>query len=313
MTARTAPGAGPSPYLLLTLTMLFWAGNVVVGRAMAGQVPPVTLAALRWTVAFLVVLPFGWQGVMRDLPRLKGAWPLMTLLALLGITVFNTLYYVALTTTEATNAALVASIGPALIPLIGWLIDRTRPGAWALAGLVVALVGVFAIVVRGDFATLAAFRPRAGDLWLLVTVTVWGLYSVLLRRKPAGVSQMTFLTVTFGLGLAMLIPPAIVEYALVGGPTMDARAWVAVLYVGILPSAVAFLFWNKAVAAIGPTTSGLFIFLVPVFSAALAWAFLGEDVHLYHLIGFVLIAAGINLSTRSVSRDRPPAPDKPGR
>ena len=195
--------------------------------------------------------------------------------------------------------------------LIGWLIDRTRPGAWALGGLGLALAGVFAIVVRGDFGTLAAFRPRAGDLWLLITVTIWGLYSVLLRCRPAGVSQLSFLTVTFGLGLAMLIPPAVIEFALVGGPTLDARAWVAVLYVGTLPSVVAFLFWNKAVAAIGPTTSGLFIYLVPIFSAGLAWAFLGEDVHLYHLVGFVLIAAGINISTRGNAGRRPPAGVRP--
>ena len=306
--ARTG---GASPYLLLLLTMLFWAGNVIVGRAMAADIPPVTLALLRWTVAFLVVLPFGWRGVAAEWGTLKGVWGLMALLALLGVTVFNTLYYLALTTTEATNAALVASIGPALIPLIAWLIDRTRASAAALTGLGIAFLGVLAIVVRGDADALADFRPRPGDLWLLVAVVVWGVYSVLLRRKPAGLSQLSFLTISFGLGFAMLIPPAAIEYALVGPPRMTAAGWVAVLYVGTLPSVAAFLFWNKAVAAIGPTTAGLFIYLVPIFSAAMAWLFLGEQAHVYHLVGFVLIAAGIHVSTRGGARRARPAGGSP--
>ena len=286
------------PYLLLTLVPLFWGGNAVVGRGMTEFISPITLAWTRWTVAFLLILPFALPSVRRDWQTIRSSWKMLLLLSLLGITIFNTLFYVALQTTQAINAALVQSAGPAVIVLLSWwwFGERTNQRQWL--GLSLCFLGVGLVLFQGSWEVLQKFELVPGDLWLLPAVLAYASYTTLLRIKPA-ISLMSFLAVTFALGGSMLIPLMLLEWYWVGLPQGSLQLAWAVGYVSIFPSILAFLFWNRGVELIGPNLGGLFINLVPVFASLLAIIFLGENFQWYHAGGMLLVLSGMLLFRKS--------------
>ena len=234
------------PYLLLTLVPLFWGGNAVVGRGMTEFISPITLAWTRWTVAFLLILPFALPSVRRDWQTIRSSWKMLLLLSLLGITIFNTLFYVALQTTQAINAALMQSAGPAVIVLLSWwwFGERTNQRQWL--GLSLCFLGVGLVLFQGSWEVLQKFELVPGDLWLLPAVLAYASYTTLLRIKPA-ISLMSFLAVTFALGGSMLIPLMLLEWYWVGLPQGSPQLAWAVGYVSIFPSILAFLFWNRGI------------------------------------------------------------------
>ena len=286
------------PYLLLTLVPLFWGGNAVVGRGMTEFISPITLAWTRWTVAFLLILPFALPSVRRDWQTIRSSWKMLLLLSLLGITIFNTLFYVALQTTQAINAALMQSAGPAVIVLLSWwwFGERTNQRQWL--GLSLCFLGVGLVLFQGSWEVLQKFELVPGDLWLLPAVLAYASYTTLLRIKPA-ISLMSFLAVTFALGGSMLIPLMLLEWYWVGLPQSSLQLAWAVGYVSIFPSILAFLFWNRGVELIGPNLGGLFINLVPVFASLLAIIFLGENFQWYHAGGMLLVLSGMLLFRKS--------------
>ena len=286
------------PYLLLTLVPLFWGGNAVVGRGMTEFISPITLAWTRWTVAFLLILPFALPSVRRDWQTIRSSWKMLLLLSLLGITIFNTLFYVALQTTQAINAALMQSAGPAVIVLLSWwwFGERTNQRQWL--GLSLCFLGVGLVLFQGSWEVLQKFELVPGDLWLLPAVLAYASYTTLLRIKPA-ISLMSFLAVTFALGGSMLIPLMLLEWYWVGLPQGSLQLAWAVGYVSIFPSILAFLFWNRGVELIGPNLGGLFINLVPVFASLLAIIFLGESFQWYHAGGMLLVLSGMLLFRKS--------------
>ena len=286
------------PYLLLTLVPLFWGGNAVVGRGMTEFISPLTRAWIRWTVAFLLILPFALPSVRRDWQTIRSSWKMLLLLSLLGITIFNTLFYVALQTTQAINAALMQSAGPAVIVLLSWwwFGERTNQRQWL--GLSLCFLGVGLVLFQGSWEVLQKFELVPGDLWLLPAVLAYASYTTLLRIKPA-ISLMSFLAVTFALGGSMLIPLMLLEWYWVGLPQGSLQLAWAVGYVSIFPSILAFLFWNRGVELIGPNLGGLFINLVPVFASLLAIIFLGESFRWYHAGGMLLVLSGMLLFRKS--------------
>ena len=300
--------AATSPYVLLFLTMLFWSGNAVIGRGIVGTVPPVGLGFWRWMVALAVLLPFGFNHLWAARHSLLKAWPVIMALSVLGITVFNTLYYLALTSTTAINATLVSSTAPAVIPLVAWIAYRERFSRRQALGLVIAAVGVAVVVLRGDIQAAKELRVNDGDLLILLAVFVWAVYSILLRRLPAGLHPLALLTATFSIGLMFLLPLYLWELGTGAEIRMVPQSFLAIAYTGIFPS-LAFLFWNQAVAAVGSSTAGLFLYLMPVITSLLSVTFLGEVIHPYHLIGAVLVISGIHVATRW----RRPAMERDGR
>ncbi len=270
----------------------------MVGRGMTEFISPITLAWIRWTVAFLLILPFALPSVRRDWQTIRSSWKMLLLLSLLGITIFNTLFYVALQTTQAINAALVQSGGPAVIVLLSWwwFGERTNQRQWL--GLSLCFLGVGLVLFQGSWEVLQKFELVPGDLWLLPAVLAYASYTTLLRIKPA-ISLMSFLAVTFALGGSMLIPLMLLEWYWVGLPQGSLQLAWAVGYVSIFPSILAFLFWNRGVELIGPNLGGLFINLVPVFASLLAIIFLGESFRWYHACGMLLVLSGMLLFRKS--------------
>jgi drug/metabolite transporter (DMT)-like permease len=295
-----------SPYLLLTLCSLFWAGNWVVGRAMRHDIPPVAMGFWRWALALLILLPFAAPELWRNRHVISRDWVKLALLGALGATVFNTLIYVALQYTAATNGILFNSVPPILIVLISWVVLRDRLTGWQAVGVVLSFAGVAAIVARGDPAQLAALQFSQGDIWLFVAMVLWAVYTLLLRWRPAELSATGFLAAMLALSLPFVLPFYLWELAERGGFAVTASTVAALAYYATLPSVVAYLFWNRAVAQTGPNRAGLSTHLMPVFGAVLSVIFLDEALYAYHFVGAVLIFAGIWLTTRpkkAVSRD----------
>ena len=288
----------PSPYLLLSLTAFFWATNWVVGRAMRNEMPPVAMGFWRWTIALLILLPFAAPELRSKWHVVRVNWLTLTLLGILGAIAFNTLIYVGLQYTAATNGVLFNSISPVLIILLSWVVSRERISKLQACGVVLSLCGVLVIVARGDATTLAAFHFNRGDLWLIAAMVLWAFYTIVLRRRPPELSAMGFLTAMLLLSLPFLLPFYLWEFSQRGGFALTPATVAALAYYGTIPSIAAYLFWNRGVAQVGPNKAGLFVHLMPLFGAVLSVVFLGERLYAYHYAGAVLIFTGIRLTTR---------------
>lgn len=288
----------PSPYLLLTLSSLFWALNWVVGRAMRNDIPPIAMGFWRWAIALLILLPFAASELRRKWHVVRANWLTLALLGLLGAVVFNTLVYVGLQYTAATNGVLFNSISPILIILLSWVVARERISRQQAVGVALSLTGVLAIVARGDLAALAAFHFNRGDMWLITAMLLWAIYTIVLRRRPAELSAIGFLAAMLLLSLPFLLPVYLLELSIRGGFSLTPATVAALMYYGTIPSIVAYLFWNRGVVQVGPNKAGLFVHLMPVFGALLSVIFLGERLYAYHYTGAALIFGGIWLTTR---------------
>jgi drug/metabolite transporter (DMT)-like permease len=285
------------PYLLLSLTSLFWAGNTVLGRFIAGHVPPVTLAFIRWGGAFLVLLPFAAGHLARDWPAIrKHAWTL-ALLALTGFAAYNTMAYYGLQYTTAINGLLLQSVGPLFVALWTFTLFGDRLTLRQAGGICVSLIGVLVIVSRGSLAVLIGIGFNRGDIWLLIALLIYGFYTAALRMRPA-MHPLSFLAVGMGWGAAMLAPAVVVEIASGRTPVLDAESFISFAYVCVFPSLLGYLFLNRGVELIGANRAAPFMHLVPVFGSVLAIAWLGERFELYHAIGYALVFTGITVATR---------------
>jgi drug/metabolite transporter (DMT)-like permease len=285
------------PYVLLSLTMLFWAGNLVLARFVADQIPGALLAWLRWAGASLIVLPFTWARVRADWPMIRRHPVVLTILALSGITAYNTLSYWGLHFTQAINALLLQSFAPLAIALWTLILFRERLTLRQLIGIAVSLFGVVVIVCRGDLAQITHLTFNPGDLLLLTALVCYGLYSALLRRAPP-IHPWSLLTVVFVWGALLLTPVVIVEYWAGARPHFTPSSVAVLGYVAVFPSIIAYLFFNRGVALIGANRAGPFLHLIPLFGAAIAILFLGEQALPFHGVGFALILAGVVIATR---------------
>lgn len=298
----------PSAYALLTLAPLFWSGNFVLGRALNHTMPPIALSFWRWAVALLIILPFTWTRLKGQRGLVGRHWGVLTLLAVLGVTNFNTFVYLGLQTTTATNAVLLVSITPVMIVALSFLLLGRGVTQRQVLGIVLSLVGVTVILARGDLQVLTSLHLQPGDFWVLGAVGSWALYSVCLRWRPVGLDPLVFLTATMAIGLVPLLPAYLLELASGRGFAVTTVTLGAIGYVALFASVLAYVFWNRAVAELGANRTGQFLHLMPAFGALLSMLLLGERMQGFHAAGIGLIAAGIWLATR---RQDPPAASRP--
>jgi drug/metabolite transporter (DMT)-like permease len=291
------PRSAAAPYLLMLVPGLVWAGNAIVARAVAGDVPPIGLAFWRWAVATLVVLPFAWPHIRRDARAILDHWPMMVLLSALGISFFNSALYVAAHTTTALNIVMLQVSAPVLVVLATYLIFHDTITAAQAVGIALSLIGALTLITHGDLYVLLGFEFNAGDIWMLAACALYALYTALLRLRP-DVHPLSFLFATFLIGALLLLPFYVTE-TLHGHPMPVTRnALLAIAYVSVFASAIGYFTFNLSVQYLGANTGGLSIYLTPVFGTILAVLLLGERPQIYHAIGIVLIAAGIVLAAR---------------
>ncbi len=294
---KVSPKIKISPYLLLVLPPLFWAGNVVLARGLSQQIPPMSMSFLRWATALLFLTPFTWRQLRRDRPRLTGHWTIIWLCALFGIASFNSLLYTATQTTTALNCALMQSVMPAAIILCSFLLEREKISLQQGTGVLLCSLGAAWIVLQGKILEISSLKLVAGDLWMLVAIFCYALYSTLLPRRPR-IHPLSFLTLIIALGTLLLIPPFIIELLLKGPPAANLKVLGGILYIALFPSIISYLCWNRGVEIIGANRAGLFINLIPVFAAGMAILFLGEELHDFHLVGILMVLAGMVIFQR---------------
>lgn len=288
------------PYLLLVLTTLFWSGNMVVGRAIRDDVPPFALAFWRWAIAFLLVLPLALPHLKAQWPQLRRGWKAVVGLGVIGVGGYNTLAYIALQYTAATNAVLLNSFIPVATIALSWIFLDKRLHRIEWLGVLISLVGVASIVCRGNPATLAALSLNIGDVWMLGAVLTWAVYTIGLQWRPAGVHPMLMLAAMTAVGLTVLAPVYLWEIAQGRVIHAHASSLAGIAYTGILPGFLGYVFYNRAVAEVGASKASLFIHLMPVFGTILSAIFLAEIPQPYHYVGIGLIFAGIYLTTAAL-------------
>ncbi len=284
------------PYLLLTLAVLFWSGNFILGRAFHTAIPPVALAFWRWLGAALIVtcpaLPF----LRRDYRLLLDHWKVILALSIMGIAAFNTLVYTGLQYTGAINAFLIQSLMPVIIVLMSFVMFGERVTRLQGLGILVSLSGAILIITRGDVEVLRSLSFNHGDLLVIAAVVCYAGYSVLLGRRPR-VHPLAFIATTFWLGTLILVPLYLWETLAVAALEIKPSNLLVIGYVMVFPSIVSYLCFNRGVELVGANRAGLFIHLMPVFGSLMAVFFLGEVFCWFHGLGIMLIGAGIYLAT----------------
>lgn len=288
----------PAPALLLLATIL-WGGNFVIGRAVANDIAPLTLAFYRWCVAFLVLAPIAWKAFKKDLPIFKQHWLAVLVLSLTGVAGFNTLVYIGLHDTTSINASLMNSSTPIVIYILAFIFLRERLTRFQIIGTVISLTGVIFILSGGSLSSLKDFQFNQGDLIVLVAIVCWSIYSLLIKQYAGILPGLSTFFVTIMIGIVMLLPFFIYE-TMTQAPTItwNISSIAAILYVGSLASIVAFLAWNKGVIQLGASRASIFLNFIPVFAALFAVLFIGESLHLFQVVGGLAVVLGVIITNK---------------
>ncbi|MER1959210.1 MAG: DMT family transporter [Solibacillus sp.] len=286
------------PQALLVFATLLWGGNFVIGRAVAGDIPPITLAFLRWIVAFIIFFPIAYSRTKKEWPMLKKHFGAVLILALTGVATFNTLVYIGLHYTTSINASLMNSSTPIIIYILSFIFLKERLTKFQLFGTLLSLAGVLFIISGGLMESLLAFSFNKGDLIVLVAVICWSVYSLLIKKYAGKLPGYSTFLVTIALGALMLLP--FTGYELL--TTSQAITWGAstigaIFYVGIIASIVAFLSWNTGVVALGANKAGIYLNFIPVFATIFAVLFLDEQLLMAQIIGGIAVIAGVFITT----------------
>jgi drug/metabolite transporter (DMT)-like permease len=269
---------------------------MVITRLMHAQIPPVAMAFWRWAIAALILAPLVWRELLTKRSVLRRHWPVLAALSFMGIAAYNTLSYIGLQTTTATNAALFNSSMPMFIALLAWLCLRETLTRSQAIGVAVSLCGVLVIVARGAWTVLTHMHFTPGDLWFLSATVLWAAYTIVLRWRPMELSPLALMGALVLFGVPMLLPIYLWELSTGAGFELNARTAATLAYYGTLPSIAAYQCWNRGVVALGASRAGLYVHLIPVFAALLAFVVLGESLYAFHLPGIALIATGLLLT-----------------
>lgn len=293
------PGNRSLGFFFALLAVTIWSGNFLIASGFVNDIPPVTLAALRWITATAAFLPFVLRDMRRDMRALLDhRWELLAA-AITGITLFNTLVYVSARTTGTVNMALFASSTPVFVVILTRICLKKRITPLRWAGLAIALTGMLVVATRGSLDVLIHMAFHAGDVVMLLAGLLWAVYSILVKRKPATISRNAYLGATFFLGTLPLLPAALAEQYFAPTWSFTPAVFVVILYVGILASLAAFSLWDFAIMHIGPDNAALLQYFIPVFSGVGAWLLLGQPITMVHGVGFALIFSGVVMATRS--------------
>ena len=282
----------------LVLAVSFWGINSVVAKGVIDDIPPMALSFYRWVTALVFLLPFAFKRVQEEKRVIRDNLGVLFLLSLPSVAIYNSMLYLGAMYTTATNISLVVAAMPAMTLGISWLINKDRPKLIQSAGIGLSLAGVVAIVAKGSMATILSMDVNPGDILVMISISSWALYSVLLKRTSLSISPITFLFMTIVFGLTAIFPFYLWEFFFTGGFTLNRSVVVVFIFLGICPSILSYIFWNQGVKKLGAATASIFVYLVPLVTSAIAYVFLGERLLSYHFTGGAMILVGLICSTR---------------
>tara|TARA_B100000282_G_scaffold275594_1_gene233060 strand:- start:124 stop:1020 length:897 start_codon:yes stop_codon:yes gene_type:complete len=290
-----------SAYLFLVLATFCWSGNFIVGKfATVYEIPPLTLNVFRWISVWFILIPFTYKEIFKNLPYIKKNWLVISFMGVITISTFNSVVYFALNYTQVINAVLMLSAIPAATIVLSSLMKIEETNIFQLFGLVLSIIGIGSIISNGDIQKIISLDFNKGDMWMLVCVITWSLYSTLLKKNNFKLSQFTLIQLMVSVGILFLIPQFFYEKSIGLELSLDKNFILILIYVAIFPAIAAYYFWQKGIEIIGPNRASMFIQLMPLFSAVMAIIIFKEKFELYHFVGAIFILSGIYLSNRKV-------------
>ena len=290
-----------SAYLFLVLATLCWSGNFIVGKfATLFEIPPLTLNVFRWISVWFILLPFTYKEIFRNLPYIKSNWLVISFMGVITISTFNSVVYFALNYTQVINAVLMLAAIPAATIVLSSLMNIEKTNTFQILGLLLSIIGIGSIISNGDIQKIISLNFNKGDLWMLVCVVTWSLYSTLLKKNKFKLSQFTLIQLMVTVGIFFLIPQFFYEKSIGLELNLDKNFFLILIYVAIFPAIAAYYFWQKGIEIIGPNRASMFIQLMPLFSAVMAIIIFKEKFELYHFVGAIFILSGIYLSNKKV-------------
>ena len=289
-------------YIFLIFATLFWSGNFIVGKAASlFEIPPFTLNFYRWLFAWLILAPFTLKEIFKKKNYILRNINLILILGITSITVFNSIVYYSLNFTQVISGVLMISTIPVMIIFFCWIFTIERTNFYQILGVIFSLLGVVVIVTKADLGKLLNLNFNKGDLWMVVAMFSWAMYSALLRKKKFELSQISFLQTIISAGLILLLPAYLIEMALGYRLNIHLPFILTLSYVVLFPGLASFFFWIKGISIIGSNRAGIFLHLMPIFSTVMAILIFKEKFMTFHLIGALLIVTGIILSSKGRS------------
>jgi drug/metabolite transporter (DMT)-like permease len=288
-------------YIFLIFATLFWSGNFIVGKAASlFEIPPFSLNFYRWTFAWLILAPFTLKEIFQKKDYILQNIKLILILGITSITIFNSIVYYSLNFTQVISGVLMISTIPVMIIFFSWIFKIEKTNIYQILGVILSLIGVAIIVTKANFDLLINMNFNKGDLWMVVAMFSWAMYSALLRKKKFELTQLSLLEVIISAGLIFLIPAYLIEISLGFKLNLNLPFILTLSYVVLFPGLASFICWIKGIAIIGSNRSGIFLHLMPIFSTVLAMLIFKEKFMNFHLFGAVFIVGGIFLSSRKI-------------
>ena len=286
-------------YIFLILTTLFWSGNFIVGKAASlFEIPPFTLNFYRWSFAWLILAPFTLKEIIKKKNYIFKNIKLIIILGITSITIFNSIVYYSLNFTQVISGVLMISTIPVMIIVFCWLLKIEKTNIYQILGVIFSLLGVVIIITKAELSILLNLNFNKGDLWMVVAMFSWALYSALLRKKKLEISQLSLLQTIISAGLIFLLPAYMIELSLGYKANINLPFILTLSYVVLFPGLASFILWIKGISIIGSNRAGIFLHLIPIFSTIMAIIIFKEQFMVFHLVGAILIISGIILSSK---------------
>ena len=288
-------------YAMLVLASIFWAGNFIVGKfAFLEDIPPFSLVFFRWLTVWFILLPFTYKEILNNKNSIFNSFPLLLLLGLTSVGLFNSFVYISLNYTQVINASLFNTAIPAAIILLCFLFKIENTNSYQLVGLIISVIGVLAIITRLDLDIVLNLNFNIGDIWMICAVICWGVYSAFLKKLKLKVSLLALVHILCSCGLIFLFPQFFYEYSQGDIINVNNNFLYCLVYLALFPSIGSYYCWTGAVSIIGPNRAGIFLMLIPLFSAAMAIFFFKEEFQLYHFIGSIFVIIGLFLANKKI-------------
>ena len=289
-------------YTLLIVASLCWSGNFIIGKfATLFEIPPLTLNVFRWISVWFILIPFTYKEIYDNRNYVKRNILVIGFMGIITISTFNSVVYFALNYTQVINAVLVLAAIPALTIILSSLMKIEKTNLFQIFGLILSIVGIGAIISNGELQRIISLNFNKGDLWMLVCVFSWALYSTLLKKHQLKISQFSLIQLMVSVGILFLIPQYFYEQFIGLEINFNKIFFLILFYVVVFPAIAAYYCWQKGIEIVGPNRATMFIQLMPLFSAVMAIIIFNEKFALYHFAGAAFIVLGIYLSNKKIN------------
>ena len=274
------------------------ASNLVVARGGVEYVPPISLAFWRWTLVFLILLPFTYASLKKNYKLMKKEFKKLFFLGATGCGICGAFPFLAGQTTTVTNMGIIYTSSPIFIILISSIFFNEKINLIKIIGLVSCLVGVFAIIIKGDLYLLINLNFTIGDLWMLAAAIGWALYSIYLFYWKTKLEIFQRFTLIAFFGAISLFPFYIGEEIFFEKTTFSREFFMWVFFAAISPGIIAFTLYTVVQKKLGASLTGFTLYIFTIYGAIYGYLLFEEKLENYHLIGTILVFIGVYLAKK---------------